>query len=422
MGKFFSDKVEEGIEKVWMSFDKESMQQGFALLAQAAEEGDADGYCFLARCYMGRLYVWDGGGLPVDDDMAARYVKESIARGSAAGVLCGMRCGELTPAVRRTMPFSSLKEAFNIVLAKAEAGHPFCQYIIGNAYYWGDILEIEGVEEMMKRFPTENDYDAFAYPIAAEWYQKAFRGGFTFGFGNFRSIFEEGKGGIVPNPQLVEKWQKAIADAGDPAQLCNYGYYLEEKGNLVEALRYYEAGARKGQVIAAYNAGYCYNAGNGTEKNLEKAFEYFMIAAEGGDMDGQFQVGSFYFEGKGNVTVDYAKAVYWLAKSAEQGCKWAYPRLGVCYQQGLGVRKDYACALDLFARGEEHLDDYSSLLAGYVLNGLGTAYAFGYGTNEDIARGIAYLDRAIEEGSEEARKNKRCFKKTLLGLGKWVRK
>lgn len=422
MGKFFSDKVEEGIEQVWMSFDKEEMQQGFALLTEAAKEGDADGYCFLARCYMGSMYVWDGGELPEDDEKAALYVKESIARGSASGVLCAMRCGELTPSVRKSMPFSSLKEAFEIVLAKAEAGHPFCQYIIGNAYYWGDILEIEGIEEMMKRYPTEESYNAYAYPIAAEWYQKAFRGGFTFGFGNFRTIYQSGKGGIKPNPGLVEQWQKVIADAGDPVQLCNYGCALEEKENYPEALRYYEKAAVKGNYVAAYNAGYCYNTGKGAEKNEEKAFEYFMIAAKKGDLDGQFQVGTFYFEGKGNVLVDYAKAVYWLSKSAEQDCKWAFPRLGVCYQQGLGVQKDYDCAFDLFTRAEQYLDDFSNLLEGYVLNGLGTAYAFGYGTDEDIARGIAYYDRAIACGSDEARKNKKCFHKTMFGLGKWVRK
>lgn len=422
MGKYFSDKVEDGIAQVWMSFDKEEMQRGFSLLTEAAEEGDADAYCFLARCYMGPQYVWNGGGFPEDDEIAARYIKESIARGSACGVLCAMRCGELTSDICKTMPFGSLKEAFEIVLAKAEAGHPFCQYIIGNAYYWGDMLDIEGVEEMMKRYPTADSYDAYAYPIAAEWYQKAFRGGVTFGFGNFRDIFESGKGGIKPDSRPVEEWQKVIADAGDPVQMCNYGNLLDNRGDFSGALRYYEAAAAKGNYLAAYNAGYYYNAGKGTEKNEEKAFEYFMEAARKGDLDGQFQVGSFYFEGKGNVLVDYAKAVYWLTKSAEQDCKWAFPRLGVCYQQGLGVQKNYECAFDLFTRGEEYLDDFGNLLKGYVLNGLGTAYAFGYGTEEDIARGIAYYNRAIACGSEEAEMNKKRFRKTMLGLGKWVRK
>ena len=42
------------------------------------------------------------------------------------------------------MPFSSLQEAFDIVLAKAEGGDAFCQYTIGNVYFWWDFLRIEG--------------------------------------------------------------------------------------------------------------------------------------------------------------------------------------------------------------------------------------------------------------------------------------
>ena len=44
------------------------------------------------------------------------------------------------------MPFASLKEARDDVLSKAEAGHPFCQYMIGNTYYFGDCFEIDGID------------------------------------------------------------------------------------------------------------------------------------------------------------------------------------------------------------------------------------------------------------------------------------
>lgn len=418
MGKFFSDKVEEGIRKVWMSFDKNVMQQGFTLLKEAAEEGDADGSCFLARCYMGRCYVWVGGGLPVDDEIAAKYVKESILRGSAAGLLCAMRCGELTPSVRKNMPFRNLKEAFNRVLEKAEAGHPFCQFIIGNAYYWGDMLEIEGEDEMMKRYPTEEDYDAYAYPIAAKWYQKALEGGLTFSFGNFRSIYENGKGGIAPDSAWVEKWMKKAAEMGDPTQQTSYGYTLEEKGDKAGALHYYIMAAEKGDIIGNYNAGNSYYCGIGTEVDNAKALHYFEAAAEGEDSDGQYQVGNFYFEGLG-VKEDNAKAVYWLEKSEAQGNPWPYPQLAMCYQQGWGVVKDYARAFYLFLEAEKHLDVYSNSLKGYTLNGLGNAYAFGYGTQEDIKRGVNYYKEAIAVGNEVAEENLSKFKKNLFG--KWKR-
>lgn len=419
MGQFFSDKVEEGIRKVWMSFDKEVMQQGFALLEEAAQEGDADGYCFLARCYMGSCYVWSGSGFPVDDAMAARYVKESILRGSAAGVMCAMRCGELTPSARKNMPFKDLKEAFTCILEKAEAGHAFCQFIIGNAYYWGDMLEIEGTDEMMKRYPTEEDYDVFAYPIAAEWYRKALMGGLTFSFGNFSSIYTKGKGGIIPDPEFVEKWLKVVAETGDPTYQCRYGYVLEERGDNAGALHYYKMAAAKGDVIANYNVGSSYNRGIGTAVDKAAALHYFMEAAKGGDSDGEYQVGNFYFEGVG-VEEDNAKAVYWLERSAMQDNAWAYPQLAMCYQSGWGVAKDHDRAFYLLSEAEKNLDMYSDSLKDYALNSLGNAYVNGNGVKEDIKRGVSYYDAAIAIGSENAENNRARFKKNLFGVWKRI--
>ena len=419
MGKYFSDKVEEGIRKVWMTYDKEEVEQGFALLQEAAEEGDADGYCFLARCYMGSMYVWRDAELPEDDALAAEYVKESVLRGSAAGILCAMRCGELTPGVRKNMPLSP-KEAFDIVLAKAEAGHPFCQYTIGNAYYWGDMIEINGTDEMMKRFPTEDAYDAYAYPIAAEWYQKAFRGGYSFGFGNFRRIYKEGKGGITPNPDLIRKWQKIVADGGDAVQQCNYGAELDDEGDKAGALHYYELAAAKGSATALYNAGFFYLKGIGTAVDKQKALAYFEKSAAKGDCDAQFQLGYACFEGT-LLPEDNAKAVYWLEKSFEQDCFWSYPQLGMCYQNGWGVKTDYSRAFWLFKEAEKHMDEYGNAFQCYVCQGLGSAYGWGNGVEEDIELGISYLDKGVELGCESCAEMRSCFKKGLFGFGKWKR-
>lgn len=80
---------------------------------------DADASCFLGRCYMGEGFVRDGAGFTVDEDEAARLIKESVLGESADGVLCVMRTGNLSPEVQENMPFDSLKEAFMIVKQRA---------------------------------------------------------------------------------------------------------------------------------------------------------------------------------------------------------------------------------------------------------------------------------------------------------------
>ena len=60
-------------------------------------------------------FVWCGAEFPVDEELASRLIKESVRLGSADGVLCALRTGNLSPAVRKTMPFASLEEAFMTV-------------------------------------------------------------------------------------------------------------------------------------------------------------------------------------------------------------------------------------------------------------------------------------------------------------------
>lgn len=425
MGQFFKDKVEEGIRLVWMTYDKEAMYKGFNLLQEAADEGDADGYCFLARCYMGGQYVWDGARLPEDDAKAAEYVKESILRGSAIGVLCGMRCGALTPGARKKMPFSNLKEAFDIVLKKAEAGHAFCQMAIAHAYYWGDLIdimsEIEGVKEVMESFPTEDAYDVWAYPIAIDWYTKAFSKGYGFGFNNFKKIYEKGKGGIAPNPFMVERWMKIFADGGDVLQQINYGFELQKRGDNKLAFHYYQLAANAGDACALYNLGCCYLSGRGIKEDSSMALRCFQQGADLGDEDCMYHVGYAYYEGVNGVEEDNAKAVYWLSRAAQKDCFSAYPQLAMCYQQGWGVEKDHDAAFRLFRQAETHIDSYSNIFKRYVWNGLGNAFAFGNGAPRDIALGVAYYDKAIALGDTFAAQNKAHFKKTIFSKWKQIK-
>ena len=165
-----SEAVAVAIDKIWKSYDKEQMWEGYELLRQAAEEGDADACCYLGRCHLGEDFVWCGAEFLVDEEQASQLIKESVRRGSADGVLCALRTGNLSPAVQKTMPFASLEEAFTTVIQQAQAGDAFSQYVVGNAMFYGDYLVIRGEEENRK-YNSEDEYYAFAYPIAAKYYE-----------------------------------------------------------------------------------------------------------------------------------------------------------------------------------------------------------------------------------------------------------
>ncbi len=411
------ERVTKAVALIWTSFDPEAMQQGYDLLTEAAEAGDPDACCFLARCHLGEAYVWSGGGFETDEEEAAELLRESIERGSAMGVLCALRTGDLTPDERERMPFASLKEAFDAVVAQAEAGDPFSRYVAGNAWFWGDLLEIEG-PAWSDRFRTEEAYDRYAYPIAARYYEQSFESGLANGFGNYRTIFESGLAPI--DEQTFEGWMKRLAAAGNPLVTNDYGILLETRyDDAAGAFACYRKAFELGDTESAYNVGVCYGRGYGVAQDLDKAFEYYLAAAEAGHPKAQFAVGNFYFEGRGKIAQDPARALPWLEQAcynenAEDDFAPAV-ELALCYRNGWGCPRNDRRAFALLEEIEERIDEVWEPLDAQICHALGTAYAFGRGTEEDIPRGIAWLDRAIELGSEEAARDRAQFRKRLIG-------
>ncbi len=70
--------------------------------------------------------------------------------------------------------------------------------------------------------------------------------------------------------------------------------------------------------------------------------------AEKGEAKDQFNLGVCYDKGRG-VAKDYTEAVKWYRKAAEQNDAWAQSELGTCYHLGQSVQQDYAEAFAWFS-------------------------------------------------------------------------
>jgi tetratricopeptide (TPR) repeat protein len=88
--------------------------------------------------------------------------------------------------------------------------------------------------------------------------------------------------------------------------------------NETRSLALNKIGVKLGSVEALYNLGMHYFNGQGTERNYDLAFKYFLESAEKGDKDAQREVAIFYNLGLLTNTKDYAKAKEWFQKAAEQ--------------------------------------------------------------------------------------------------------
>ncbi len=81
--------------------------------------------------------------------------------------------------------------------------------------------------------------------------------------------------------------------------------------------------------------------GSSVPQDYARAVKWYRKAAEQGDASSQNNLGIMYDNGQ-CVTQDYAKALQWFRKAAEQGDASSQNNLGNMYRSGRGVLQDYA--------------------------------------------------------------------------------
>ena len=108
----------------------------------------------------------------------------------------------------------------------------------------------------------------------------------------------------------------------------------------------------------------------------------------------QNRIGIMYSHGKG-VPQDYAEAVMWYRKAAEQGYAKAQWNLGYMYQYGQGVQQDYAEAVRWYRKAAEQ--GYSR-----AQTNLGVMYYNGKGVPQDYAEAVKWYLKAAEQGNVNA--------------------
>ena len=97
----------------------------------------------------------------------------------------------------------------------------------------------------------------------------------------------------------------------------------------------------------------CYN-----NKDYAEAVKWYRKAAEQGNAEAQYMLGDCYRWGTG-VTKDYAEAVKWYRKAADQGYASAQYWLGYCYFRGDGVDKDKTEAVKWYRKAAEQGSSYA---------------------------------------------------------------
>lgn len=411
MGKYFSDVVDKAIEDLYYCCDNDRARAAADSLLAAAKDGDADACYLLSRCFSGTCYSWEYHPFTEDERAAFAMLHQAVSLGSAAAVLGALRMDMLTPELRELMPFESVKAAWDVLYDKAEQGCAFCQYMIGNTYYFLDIIEIEDRKE--SEFAGHEAWEEWKGRQIREclpWFEKAFSGGMILAGRNYCHYYQYGRGDYVkPQPGRELPIIRQGAERGWPEWTYAYAnYLLYTEKNPKEALPWALKSAEAGHLWAWHLIGDIYWDGAGVERDLSYALQCFeKTAGYGNDSYACRRLGEAYFHGWG-TEADYARAVQWLSRDEEPEYI-RYDLLGICFLLGRGCRQDPEL-------GKKCLE--GSRDTPFKRYGLGLMYAEGIGVKENIEKGVEYLKAA--DSYPPAQEALKRYKKSLFGV--WRRR
>ena len=130
--------------------------------------------------------------------------------------------------------------------------------------------------------------------------------------------------------------------------------------------------------------------------------------AEQGDARAQYNLGVMYDKGDG-VEKDYREALKWYTKAAQQGDARAQNNLGVMYDNGDGVVQDYREALKWYTKAAQQGNAIAQNNLGLIYEKQGDAIPFyinDYGFVPDNREAHKWFNLAAAQGNENARTNR----------------
>jgi TPR repeat protein len=152
--------------------------------------------------------------------------------------------------------------------------------------------------------------------------------------------------------------------------------------------------ADQGNIPAIYALGAMYGEGDGVELDLEKAFKYCKTAADLGDENAKFQLGRLYYNGQG-VEEDFPMARKLVLEAAEKNESFFYTLAEMCHCASPGFQ-DFGEAFDYYQKSTDGKDKFAAL------RGIGLLYEYGDGVEKNYELAMDYLNQSAEGENKAA--------------------
>ncbi len=186
---------------------------------------------------------------------------------------------------------------------------------------------------------------------AIQWFRQAAEAGGGSAAYNLAIIYARGDG-VPRDQQLAASWLAKAADHDFVPALRDSGIRAAypRDGSAADvplALQRLKRGAELGDAISQAILGDICSNGELMKADYEQAAQYYKMAADQGQRDGEFGLAVRYVTGQG-MPLDRAEAQRWFKMAADQGHADAQYDLGTMYEVGDGTGADLASAVHYY--------------------------------------------------------------------------
>jgi TPR repeat protein len=275
---------------------------------KASDQGNSIGQFIVANCLSRGLEMKKD---PVD---AIELYKKSADQGNREAMFTLGQCYENGNGVDKDKKLS-----FEWYKKAAEKGHVEAQHRVGRCFMFGNGVDIN-------------------FKAASEWLKKAAVQG------QVNAILDYLGWCRVSDKEAFELYKKGalLGHAGCQNKL---GELLFAKNEKAAAIKWFRKSAEQNNSDAQMRLGNCLYKGDGIDENRNAAEEWYKKSADNGNTNAMFKLGELNDDEGFNVT-----SFSWYKKAAENGHTEAQCVVGYRLDNGIGVAKDPAEALEWYKK------------------------------------------------------------------------
>lgn len=330
-------------------------EQACMLLQVESKNGNA-----LATFDLGRIYA-DGLGVEMDDKKAQEYYEKALAdfrfvENKKPWKYTQYRIGMMY--ARGLGTERNYEVAAEWFTKSANQKYKFAEYSLGGQYLRG-----QGVEQ--------NNEKAF------ELYLRSAKQGFPYADFEVAKMYRDAIGTYKNEGKSHVHFKKAFIgfaalekQSHDDKIQYRLGWMLQNgigtEKDMQRAKEYFQKSAKLGNTFACYSLAKIVLAEeNPSAKDLKTAIGYLKTTSDSGNQFAQYALGKLYLMGE-DVPKEIEKAIKYLTDSAEQGNQFAQYQLGKLYLMGKNISRDKEIAIKWLTLSAEQGNEYAQFLIDHI--------------------------------------------------------